>query len=498
MVVATMKEAPSPFAHSRLLNWLFAAGLVAIPFDAIRGVSALGELGNELSFPFFAAAIAAAIWTTFTGANARILTSPTLKVALAILAVVFISLAVNASDIASIVFRERTGVNKFATTLLVVLYGIALAWTSEQLDEDRFVPLMARFIGWSAAIASAYLVIEFVGKHGLLGGAFDAIDGMIHTRQADIINAWNGSINQKVLYGWDPRLRSVSFEPPAFGNYTGFAWPWVWFAALKAPPERRLRAWGLFAIFTVAILIAASRTGLLMLGSNVAMIAVLAVLYGGRRADTEAAAAVRLLAPVVLLLAIIVGAVWTAGRYQEIVAGLMQGDSVSNISRFGFQMAALQMFLSHPLFGVGLGQFGFHVVENLPSWIFRSSEIQPMITYPTAPWPNVYSIYGRIAAELGVVGLIGWVVLWLGLAARLASQVRRLAPVSTARITLPYPIILNCIGVLVAGIASDTFRTPMIWIGLGLACGVIARARVPIVSRASAPPQRLIPRHSPQ
>lgn len=491
-------NALSPFGRSRLLTVLFAIGLVAIPFDAIRGISALGELGNELSFPFFAAAIAVAFWKSLTGAESRFLASPSLRIAAVALTVILVSFAVNFSDIVTIIFRERTGANKFATSLLVILYGFALAWLSEQIDEDRIVPLVARFIGWSAAISSAYLVVEFAGKHGLLGGAFDAIDGIIHTRQADIINAWNGTINEKVLYGWDPRLRSVSFEPPAFGNYTGFAWPWVWFAALKAPSERKLRSWGLLLVFTAAILLTQSRTGILMLAANLAVMSVIRLLYGGRNADGEAAAVVRLLGPVVLLTMLAVAAVWTLARYDSVVAGLMQGDSVSNISRFGFQTAAFQMFVHHPLLGVGLGQFGFHAIDYLPDWIFRSPEVLPMITYPAAPWPNVYSIYGRIAAEMGLVGVIGWVSLWLGLTARLSSQVRRLARAGAAGITLPYPIILNCVGVLVSGIATDTFRTPMLWVGLGLGCGVLARARPARVRSTPVPPPALVPRHSPQ
>ena len=488
-----MKEATSPFAGSRAVIWLFAIGLVTIPFDSVRGLNALGELGFELSFPFFAAAIAAALWTDVRHGDSRILSSLSLRVAAAALAVILLSFAANFSDITSIVFRERTGLNKFATTLLVIFYGFALAWLAEQLEPKRVAPFAARFIGWSAAITSAYLLIEFAGKHGWLGGAFDAIDGIIHTRQADIINAWNGQVNEKVLYGWDPRLRSVSFEPPAFGNYTGFAWPWVWFAAVKAAPERQLRAWGLFALFTAAILLAASRTGLLMLATNIAVMALLGALYARPAGKSEAAAAARLLAPIAIGAMLLIAALWSAGRYQEIVGGLMQGDSVSNISRFGFQVAGFNMFMAHPLLGVGLGQFGFHVVENLPDWIYRSPEVAPMITYPTAPWPNLYSIYARLLAELGIVGLVAWVVLWLGLAARLAARAR--STQSSTRVTLHYPIIMNCIGVLVSGIATDTFRTPMIWIALGLGCGVLARSRA-TVSRASAAQPALVPRHS--
>src|SRR6476661_8482308 len=76
-----MKEATSPFAGCRAVIWLFAIGLVTIPFDSVRGLNALGELGFELSFPFFAAAIAAALWTDVRHGDSRILSSLSLRVA---------------------------------------------------------------------------------------------------------------------------------------------------------------------------------------------------------------------------------------------------------------------------------------------------------------------------------------------------------------------------------------------------------------------------------
>ena len=482
-----MREAQSVFAQSPLVRWLFAAGLVAVPFDAVRGINAFGELSNELSFPFFGAAIAVALVASLRGADAALTDGLAIRIAGAALAVIAISYLVNFATINSDVFRERSGLNKLATSLLVILYGFALAWLTEQLDSEGWLRWVARFIYWSAAISAAYLLFEFAGKHGLLGGLFQRVDSLVHTRQSDLMNAWNGQVNEKVLYGWDPRLRSVSFEPPAFGNYSGFAWPWVWYAAVRSPRARQLQSWGMLVIFTLVVLLSASRTGLLMMIGNVATMALVALLYAPPSRGSEAAAALRLITPVFLLLVLGSVAFWVAGNYQHVVAGLMQENSVSNISRFGFQVASFNMFLGHPLLGVGLGQFGFHVIEYLPPWIFRSPEVQPMITYPNAPWPNVYSLYGRLAAELGLVGLIGWIVLWVGLAVKLTGRARVTVSRTGKRVTGHYPVVLNCVGVLISGITTDTFRTPMIWIALGLGCGLLRASQHVTAVAAPAP-----------
>ena len=500
-----MKEAPSPLSGSRLVGTLFAAGLTAMPFDAVRGIDALGELGNELSFPLFALAIAAAVFASVKQGISLFSRSLVIWIAAAALAVIAFSFFANAGEILTATFRERSALNKYLTSLLVVLYGFALAWLAERIEPDRFVPLVTRFVSLSALIAIAYLPFELAGERGLLGGLYGHIDSLVHSRQADIINAWDGSINQKVLYDWDARLRSVSFEPPAFGNYTGFAWPWVWYAAVSARPSKALRSWLLCAVFTLVILITASRTGMLMLAVNLATLGLLTTIYVPRRPFTESAGAARLLVPIAIAIVAVGAGAYLALSYQSLVDDIVTGDSVSNISRFGFQVAGFRMFFAHPLFGAGFGQFGIQVFRFLPDWIYGSPEVVPMVTFPQAPWPSVYSLYARLGAELGAVGLVGWIGLWLGLAvslARVARLRRSILPGAPAAqshqpfFSVHFPVILNCIGVLTSGIATDTFRTPMFWVTLGLSCGILTRAqpvkpaRRALLAQAPAPRPR--------
>jgi O-antigen ligase len=152
------------------------------------------------------------------------------------------------------------------------------------------------------------------------------------------------------------------------------------------------------------------------------------------------------------------------------------------------------MFMDHPAFGTGLGQYGIHVADYLPAWIFVSPEVRPMIIFPEAPWPAAYSLYARIAAELGLLGLAGWLALWLGMALRLTGRARAASASGGPRIGAHFPVIMNCIGVLISGIASDTLRTPMFWIALGLGCGILLRERPARLSRGPAP-ARLPPPH---
>lgn len=483
----------SPFAASIILRWLFVLGVIAIPFDAVAGLSAFGELANELSFPFFALAILAGIVCSLRAGSNRISSSLALKIGAGIVAVVFLSWALNAFAIASATVRDRSGSDKFLTSLLVIIYGIGLAWIAEQLDETDVRRLLTRAIVWSAVIVTIYGLFELVGRQGPLTTVFNAVDHAVHTRQNDIINAWNGSINFKVLYNWDLRLRSVSFEPPAFGNFCGLAWPWVWFSTVAAPPARKVRAWAILIAFTAIIIIGQSRTGELMLAVDIGVIAALRWLYAPPRPTGEAAAMLRLAIPLAAGLILVLGGAFVASNSQILVNHIVAGDSVSDLSRLGFQIAAFRMFLANPLLGVGLGQFAFHVAQYLPDWAFRSPEVAPMLYYPTGPWPAVYSLYGRLAAELGIVGVLGWVALWLTLAWRLTGIARARA-FQGETCGIEYPLIANAFGVLTSSIASDTFRTPMFWIALGCSCALVKAARA---SRAATPILRRVPSEEP-
>jgi hypothetical protein len=481
----------SPFATSRALRCAFALGIAAIPFDAVRGVPALGELGNEASFPLLALAIAIAAFTALRSGSTAFSASLALKIGAGILAVILLSWAANAGAIEAAMMRDRSGGNKFATSLLVIVYGIGVAWLCEQLGARDVRALLVRAILWSAGVAAGYALFELVARQGPLSGAFGPIDALVHTRQNDVINAWNGSINYKVLYGWDPRLRSVSFEAPAFGNFCGLAWPWIWFAAASAPKHRRLRAWIVVAGFTLLMIVARSRTGLVILGAEIAALALLRGLYANRRRSSEADAALRLLLPIVALALLAGGAFYASATYTNTVAGVVSGDSVSDLSRLGFQVAAFRMFLAHPFVGVGLGQFAFHASQFLPDWAYRSPEVAPMLYYPAAPWPATYSMYARLAAELGLAGLIGWAALWLTLAASLTRLARERARAG-ASVGIEYPLVLTAVGILASSMTTDTFRTPMIWVALGCSSALL-RARREQLRRErearAAPPQ---------
>jgi hypothetical protein len=246
----------------------------------------------------------------------------------------------------------------------------------------------------------------------------------------------------------------------------------------------RVRPAILLAAFTLLILLAQARTGQLLLASNLLVFVALRFIYAppdGHFSPVLVGTLTSLGAVGLLIALAILGA--SAGDFTRSVVA---GDSVSDLSRLAYQTSAFTMFAAHPVFGVGLGQFAFNALEFMPEWAFFSPEVASSLTHPEAPWPNTYSLNARISAETGLLGLVGWLTLWLGAIALLLRDSTAYARRFGALPFTTYPLVLNSVGVLVAGITTDTFRTPMIWIAMGGVAALLAGVRSRLTQVASS------------
>lgn len=469
-----------PFPHpppvvSRLIAGLLALGVALIPIDGVQGPAALGELGTLLCFPAFALAVGLSIYAlSFSGWRSI---QGSIGAGALFLGAILISALANLPEIQDAAFHNRTGINKLGTSLLVIAYGFCLAAAFERQPLQAMARRVVAAVAVSAVACLIFGIPEYAAKHGAPNALYSALNAYVHSTDTEL-NAWDGSLNLKMLYGWDPRLRTLSFEPPAFGNFTGFAWPWLVYGAMIARRWKRVGYVTLTLLFTVLIIVSEARTGWLMLAANVAIALVLRTVYLNRSSHPAFALA-RIGIPLFCLAAAAVFVIRLALDYHELVGKVVSGDSVSDLSRSASQIAAYRMFFAHPLLGLGLGQYAFHGLDYMPSFGFLSNEIWPSYTFPNAPWPAAYSMFARLAAETGLVGLASWILLWSTLFIQfVAAQVRYGSKSPTVSV-LGCPLAMNAAGVLVSGLATDTFKTPMIWVSLGLGFAFLRATRAP-------------------
>jgi hypothetical protein len=475
----------------RLIALFFALGVIAIPFDAIAGVSALGELSNEGSFYFFAVGVGlygckagrarfASLVPATTGG--RILW----RIGALILIAMLVSALWNAPDIGAGRFQDRSGSVKLATSAAVLVYGLALASTTCATIPTRWYTCLVLPVCISAILCIGFGSLEALARAGINVPLYSTLNTSLHAGSDGFLRQW---FDTKLIEGWDMRLRTVSFEPPAFGNFAGLAWPWLLYAVAVTKRLRRVLHVMLLVAFSILIMGAEARTGWLLLGANLLSCGLLKVLFLPLNGRVNKPVA--WIAGAVVLLTIGSVIVFYAASLDSVVRVVVRGDSVSDLSRLAYQITAVSIFASGPILGAGLGQFAFKAALYMPAWGFLSPEIGLSLSGGEAPWPNTYSLYARLAAELGLIGLLGWLAIWVTLILSVHRAALIYAGFGRAVPVIAYPIIMSCVAILVTGVTTDTFRIPMIWITLGAGVCFSARAKQLFVRAITSAPHEI-------
>ncbi|HEU0117564.1 MAG TPA: O-antigen ligase family protein [Alphaproteobacteria bacterium] len=472
-----------------MLKKLYILAMLSIPFSDFYALLPLGELQHELStYVFFllmglmvAVHLKNKALVPVTDLSAGSLYEFLPKLMVVLLAIIAFSFVMNFPDMFHSSYRGRLPINKFVTSTLVVFYGFGVAFVSCKLgDKYSWRDLVVWPITLSVVICMAFSAIEMLAWHGgVTEGLYRMLSRLVHVAYID------DGVSGDGLPGTDftGRSRSVCFEPPALANFAGFAWPWVYAGFQGA--RRKYKSLYLIALLlcTTLIIVAYSRTSYVLLLGNIGVLILLKLVYLPQRMNNPRVAKM-------VSLFIQIGAVLALGAiiYESdaIVARVLttnNDSTVSNITRLSSMTAAFHMFFARPIWGFGFGQYGFHVLQFLPPWAYQSWEVRVWFEGSTFGdvWPPVFSIYGRFAAELGILGLVTWVALWVLVARyiwKLTLQYQRL---TGELFTFSYPLIMSCYCALFSGIALDSLRTPMMWVSLGLAACYVHDLRLRLI-----------------
>lgn len=432
-------------AQDTLPNRLVWLAVLLLPITGIAGIGAFGELKGSATVYVLTAAILVAATTQFS----KIQIPRTLFVfAICLLIWLLVSAAVNFDDILTSVYHGRGGFNKFATSSVVLVFGIASAvvcTTSFQRVSDvekLFVnPLIAAIV--VCAIFAVPEILSWFSSAGEL--LYKVSTGLLHTAEHEKGRA-------------PGRLISLAFEAPDLSYFCGFACPWALFAyRVRAKGRSLLNApilAGLPLLLALAmVLLSNSRTGLLMLGGLIFAELLYWVLMRGMRLGVLA------LVAVIPVFAAVLFVPWFA--LHNVDATLAAGD-VSTTSRLALFSAQLSIFAHNPIFGVGFGQFGFHAYPVLPSWAWDSYEVINWFeTFDDLP--PTFNVAGRLGAELGAPGLLIWYSFWAIATYRIARAAIRQRQDSSLNF-LNVALLGSIFSLILGGMSNDPFRRPETWI----------------------------------
>jgi len=145
--------------------------------------------------------------------------------------------------------------------------------------------------------------------------------------------------------------------------------------------------------------------------------------------------------------------------------------SIGSGPRLALWQAGLGVFMEHPFVGVGLGQSGFWMWDQLPVWVFNyRSEIMETFASATMGYPNPKNLWIKLLAETGLLGIMVFGIFFV-LVILLAFHLYLHGDRHQRFIGLFG--ILSLTAIMIEGFSLDSFANPTMWISAGMLLGAI-------------------------
>lgn len=471
------KDSTMPFSEglsARITVWaerLFFAAILLLPFNDFpyfRGV--FREMGAEAAFFPLALGVFAvlAAWMTGKGGDVMPGSRPFFWIKV-FLAWILITTLANAVGISEAAFKGRTGWER--NLLQTVLIGFCFAavvfvsWVSQKSEVRQAVPKWALL---SLLVPGAYSALEITYMYGVGGG--------------DLLRFLSKfvSYNAGVYF----RLHSVAGEPSWFAIYCTFVFPWILFSLVNSSKRVLPFLMLISAYFVFMVVLTFSRTAyFILLVQFLCFIAMAAAshVYRGRaiRVSLFLVCCIVLFGLIAPKVPINDGHIMRSPIsevYGSIFSIESPGYGMSNSARYGGQWAMLGVWRANPIFGVGMGQAGFHVSNYIPKWLSGNPEAALWVNpSPMTPWPPSHGLHARVLAELGFFGFSLWVVIWI---IPFSMIMRKWFSDSvTDKCNLfPAALVSSISGLILVGFVADSFRFMEYWLVLGLCFGHLSES----------------------
>lgn len=455
--------------------WLRVCGyfvLAAVVLMPLGGMTVLpyvfGEFSYDGAFYPLLAAVAIFVCCTISAWKFEPARSNSFKLLAALICWVIISGTVRLGVILESSNKGRTGLEKFALQLCVLVFAAAAAFMVYQIGAKLWKQKTFNLIGKAVAVSffpvAAIATLEVLYIFNISATA---------TILAHIRSLYRAN---PLVYS---RVHSLSAEASAFGCYLAFAFPWLCAKAFNRPgrlnwwvatvPAAMIFAWFSFSRITYFLALSqfllfgllawrylrARRTVVIYGIVTVAAVAITAGLHTITQAKAQPTDQ---------------QSPSQSPAAREVVASFTSEAQnpqyqLRNIGRLGPAVAALKMGMEQPATGVGLGQYGFFMSDYLPEWAWQSYEVHWWADPERQDyWPPAHNVFARLLAELGVAGLLLWLAIWASLAYEIWPGKSKNTDDALIRICL-----FTClVGVFLTGFNWGTLRFAGYWLSAGL------------------------------
>lgn len=427
-------------AQATLFNSMLALAVFLIPFNGIVSHNALGEFQGEAAFFIFLPLLGCAMpFIQVTGSIMRYLL-------IAMISAIIIAFMWNANDIFEATLRGRSGINKFITSFITVIFMTFFGMMIEQ-----------RLRGKGVLVDYIFKPVIYSTMFLLAMAAFQMstwYSGAANTLYSAVLSVLRPRYDEQIQFG---RLDTVSFEPSVFSLFLVFSLVMMFgMTPLLQPRFRKFVKYFVIPATIAVVFISNARTGMI----SFTFVLIFQLFYMGvLRLKRPNLLATYMPAIVFLIIHILVF------MYDKQLLQAILGDiTVSNISRFAAIITSFEIYKLNPIFGVGLGQYAFNAHPLMPHWAWWSPEVVGQFLNPYPSWPPNHSLPLRLASELGTMGLFAYYgvlcIFFKMLMTKIWAEKAR-----TGRYPyIGHTLILSQVFILFSGIAFDSFRLFTVWI----------------------------------
>lgn len=460
----------------KFMAFFFFLGLFFVPFTSFEGITFLGEFNREPGAIFFA--LMFLVLSVYILAGRRIhlpYKNLLFQVWMLLLGWFLFATILNIGSVSEYYYKQTSGFERFfrqygSLVISGVLFFVAYYNVFAKYDNDRLFHNIRRVILYSLIVATVYAVLEIMA---IKLGIYKA---RLYLKWFDYFPFTNVVLDNNL-----GRISSVTFEPPALATYIFSIAGWMFTYIITEKGFKRF-----IPAFIVIILafFSGSRAGLLII--NIQLLAFLLILARKRRFHRV----------LILFMLIVLTGIFFVGVFKgkTIVTYFIEkatsitntegSHATSNKSRFGIQYALFQVFLDHPLTGVGYGQQTFEAVDKYPKWAYLDNwEFeQKYFNQEDKSFPPGYNVYARLLAESGLIGFLLFVIFQVLIIHTCVVMIRR----NDDRLVYVIAIFVTVLGLYFNWLKSDTFRIFGFWINFAFLLKIMGKDKFVLQKKTEA------------
>lgn len=458
---------------SKILAILLLISFILIPFDDLPYLSKLSGIGRRAAmYPFFVIIPIIAILSIKKFTFYFELTIEKLFLLLFYLWTI-ISIGVNMSNIINSFYKGESGIEKSIIHLITLTFVIIISYCSEIIITGYKISVY----NIRTVICISFIPVAIVSSIEILNilAIFDL---------SNILEKITYAINLQLRgYVYGGRSRGVSAEASYLGMYCAFIFPWIISYLYTEKNKIKKIAFALITSFILLIVIATkSRTAyILIIFELVSLFIMILLFYSKPKVKIYTTFIIIVSFTLLTLYPKVITLIMnrpietpnitenqtqthpttTESGYEvnSIVSSVTDTENLSNIARSSMQNAALKIGINHPIFGVGLGEFGFNFSQYVSENSLRSHEVQVWLDNSNPTWPPVHSLYHRIIAEIGIPGAILYFAFIFTVCLKLLIKI-----IKSKNDILGILLLISYTSIIIGSLTIDTFLLTHFWL----------------------------------